>query len=282
MDLDQASQQLTVSSHHIPYLLVGNDKQPWFQGKPLAQALEYSNTRQAVANAVREDHRKTLFELRSAFGVSKVVSGGGLENSLPCLTQPETIFVDEAGMWSLLIRSNKPEAANIQDWLFSKVLPEIRRTGGYRGTAVVTHGCDIQPTQVERVQMAEGTMRTYQMMLDMNMATETDRVLFADITRNALMPLSSRPALTQGNGPPSDTRLLLPLSDIYRQVHGRQGGRAVLMKLGRDVAKEYRNRHEGQDPPECERFIDGTTRKVKSYSPVNDPWITDFVRQHPV
>ena len=28
----------------------------------------------------------------------------------------------------------------------------------------------------------------------------------------------------------------------------------------------------------CERFVNGTTRKVKSYSPIDDPWITDFVQ----
>lgn len=103
-------------------------------------------------------------------------------------------------MWSLLIKSNKPEAAGIQDWLFSVVLLEIRRTGGYCGAgSVITPARDIVPTQVERVQMAEGLMRTYQMMLEMNMATETDRLLFAVVVRNALMPLSSRPALTEAD-----------------------------------------------------------------------------------
>ena len=195
MELDKASQQLTVASHCIPYLLVGDERQPWFQGKSLAEALEYSNTRQAVIVNIEEHHRKSLDQLRSAFGITKVVSGGG-----PFLTQPGTIFVDEAGMWSLLFNSSKPEAARIRDWVFSVVLPEIRRTGAYLGgLPVATPARDVMPTQVERVQMAEGTMRTYQMMLEMNMATETDRVLFADVARNAVMPLSSRPALTDGS-----------------------------------------------------------------------------------
>ena len=208
MDLDQINPQLTVASHRIPYLLVGNDRQQWFQGKPLAEVLEYLNTRHAVANNVREDHRMTLQDLRGVYGTAKVISGGGQPGGPPCAIQPGTVYVDEAGMWSLLIRSNKPEAAGIQDWLFSEVLPEIRRTGGYRGTGhVITSTCDVMPTLTERVQMAEGTMRTYQMMLDMNTATETDRVLFADVARNAVMPLSSvlpivSLAVLCCNGPP--------------------------------------------------------------------------------
>ena len=78
-------------------------------------------------------------------------------------------------------------------------------------------------------------------------------------------------------------RLLLPLSDTYyQQVCGRQGIRGVLMMLGRAVAAEYRQRHEGEDPPEWERFADGTTRVVKCYPPVDPPWITELVRDSDV
>ena len=118
MDLDQINPQLTVASHRIPYLLVGNDRQQWFQGKPLAEVLEYLNTRHAVANNVREDHRMTLQDLRGVYGTAKVISGGGQPGGPPCAIQPGTVYVDEAGMWSLLIRSNKPEAAGIQDFFF--------------------------------------------------------------------------------------------------------------------------------------------------------------------
>ena len=54
------------------------------------------------------------------------------------------------------------------------------------------------------------------------------------------------------------------------------------MRLGRVVAAEFRRRHDGQDPPECERFVDGTTRVIKSYSPEDDPWITEFVRDNDI
>lgn len=90
MDLDKASQQLTVASHRIPYLL---------------EALEYVNTRQAVIVNVDEHHRKSMDQLRSVYGISKVISGDSLPGRPSSTAHPETVFVDEAGMWSF--NSNK-------------------------------------------------------------------------------------------------------------------------------------------------------------------------------
>ncbi|MGV9744630.1 BRO family protein [Rhodococcus zopfii] len=48
-------------------------------------------------------------------------------------TQNATI-VSEAGMYEVVIRSDKPEAATFRRWITAEVLPTIRKTGGY-GTA---------------------------------------------------------------------------------------------------------------------------------------------------
>ncbi len=41
-------------------------------------------------------------------------------------------FIPEGDVWRLIIRSQKPAAQKFEKWLFDEVLPEIRRTGGYR------------------------------------------------------------------------------------------------------------------------------------------------------
>ncbi|RYE95186.1 MAG: hypothetical protein EOO77_43360 [Oxalobacteraceae bacterium] len=104
--------------------------------------------------------------------------------------------------------------------------------------------------------------------------------MFADIARNVMMPLSTLPALAAPREPQAevnDRRMALPISDIFREVTGRSGTKAQLMSLGRLVSRAYSARHGGASPPEVERCIDGTTRMVKAYSPVDDPWIRDFV-----
>lgn len=41
-------------------------------------------------------------------------------------------FLREAGVNRLVVRSNKPEARRVQDWLFREVMPSIRKTGRYQ------------------------------------------------------------------------------------------------------------------------------------------------------
>ena len=41
-------------------------------------------------------------------------------------------FIPEGDVWRLIIRSRLPAAQKFEKWLFDEVLPEIRRTGGYR------------------------------------------------------------------------------------------------------------------------------------------------------
>lgn len=43
----------------------------------------------------------------------------------------ETWFINEHGLYDLLMKSRKPEAERFKRWIKHEVLPEIRRTGGY-------------------------------------------------------------------------------------------------------------------------------------------------------
>lgn len=40
-------------------------------------------------------------------------------------------FINEPNLYRVIFRSNKPEARQFQDWVFSDVLPAIRKTGSY-------------------------------------------------------------------------------------------------------------------------------------------------------
>lgn len=41
-------------------------------------------------------------------------------------------FINEGDLWRLIIRSRLPSAQKFEKWLFDEVLPELRKTGGYR------------------------------------------------------------------------------------------------------------------------------------------------------
>lgn len=90
------------------------DGEPWFVAADVCAALDIQNATQAVARLDDEDR--------------------AMLNIAP---QGETNAVNESGLYSLILGSRKPEAKPFKRWVTSEVLPEIRKTGGYRQSATV-------------------------------------------------------------------------------------------------------------------------------------------------
>lgn len=86
--------------------------EPWFVGKDVAQALGYSQTAKAVREHVKDNHK----------GMSVLDTPGGKQ---------ETTIIDEAGLYSLVMRAKTDKAEAFQEWVTSEVLPAIRKHGGY-------------------------------------------------------------------------------------------------------------------------------------------------------
>ncbi len=75
------------------------------------ECLDIGNSRDAVA-ALDEDEK----------GVDSIDTPGGAQ---------EMSIISEAGLYSLILRSRKPEAKAFKRWITHEVLPAIRKTGGY-------------------------------------------------------------------------------------------------------------------------------------------------------
>lgn len=85
--------------------------EPWFVAADICAALELNNTSMAVAG-LDEDER----------GVSSVDTRGGPQSAT---------VISESGLYSLVLRSRKPEAKQFKRWITHDVLPAIRKTGSY-------------------------------------------------------------------------------------------------------------------------------------------------------
>lgn len=48
----------------------------------------------------------------------------------------ELTFINEPNLYRLIFRSNKPQAQAFADWVYSEVLPAIRKTGAYGTPAI--------------------------------------------------------------------------------------------------------------------------------------------------
>lgn len=85
------------------------DEEPWFCLKDICDILGLSNA-SMIANRLDADE-VTKFDLGSQVGI--------------------TNFVNESGMYAVVIRSDKPQAHYLRRWITSEILPSIRKHGGY-------------------------------------------------------------------------------------------------------------------------------------------------------
>lgn len=88
------------------------DGEPYFVGKDVATILGYSNPRDAISKHVDDEDK----------GVAKCDTLGGRQ---------EILFINESGLYSLILRSQLPAAKRFKRWVTTEVLPAIRRHGMY-------------------------------------------------------------------------------------------------------------------------------------------------------
>jgi prophage antirepressor-like protein len=92
--------------------VIEKNNEPWFVGKDVAEALGYSQPAKAIREHVKDTHK----------GVSEMDTPGGRQ---------QIIIIDEAGLYSLVLRSKLPAAEAFQEWVVAEVIPSIRKTGSY-------------------------------------------------------------------------------------------------------------------------------------------------------
>ena len=94
-----------------PVRIVDRDGEPWFVAKDVCGALGIAKVDSAI-RSLDEDEK-------DAHSMSTL--GGNQEMTV----------VSEAGLYSLIMRSRKPEAKTFKRWVTHEVLPSIRKTGAY-------------------------------------------------------------------------------------------------------------------------------------------------------
>lgn len=94
---------------------VQREGQPWWVAKDVCDVLELSNPSEAL-RGLDDDERDTLSNPEG-------ISTDGRAQSIN--------IVNEPGLYSLILRSRKPEAKRFKRWITHEVIPSIRKTSGY-------------------------------------------------------------------------------------------------------------------------------------------------------
>lgn len=99
------------NENEVRTLLINDE--PYFLGKNVAEILGYTNTQKAIRDHVDDEDKLT----------ERIVLSG---------QNREVIFINESGLYSLILSSKLPQAKEFKRWVTGEVLPSIRRTGGYQ------------------------------------------------------------------------------------------------------------------------------------------------------
>ena len=122
--------QFNFNSHAVRVVL--RDGAPWFVATDVCAALDYKNSRKAVADHLDDDER-----------CNQPLHRGGAQT-----------LVSESGLYALVLRSRKPEARKFSKWVTSEVLPAIRKTGTYTAPYSVQPGQTLSAEQADALRNA--------------------------------------------------------------------------------------------------------------------------------
>lgn len=138
-----------------PVRMVLVDDEPWFIASDLVGILEIGRVHDAV-RGLDDDER----------GTDSIRTPGG---------EQEVTIVSEAGMYSLVLRSRKPEAKTFRRWITHEVLPSIRKTGGFgeiapTGPELLAHAVieaqKMLETKDEQIAVLEPKAEAYDAFID--------------------------------------------------------------------------------------------------------------------
>ena len=112
--------------------------EPWFCAKDVCDALGYDQTHKAVKRHVEE--------------------GDGTKRPTPTTSGiQQMLFINESGVYSLILGSKLESARRFKHWVTSEVLPSIRKQGGYMvvrpdesDEAIMARALEIAPATLQR------------------------------------------------------------------------------------------------------------------------------------
>lgn len=223
--------------------------EPWFVAKDVCNILDLTNVGQAVAG-LDEDEKSNI--------TSADVGGIAMENG-----GRAPLIVSEAGLYSLVFRSRKPQARQFKRWVTHEVLPTIRRRGGYINPHATEHQVNAlirqAQMQMELCQAAKG-------LIHPDHLEAKARVVLA-------RGLGERPEIDPARRP-------LYVQDYLRGMNlSKDRLRRVSGTFGKAVKRAYIDLH-GVEPDKYDLDLsNGQVRSVYAYTEADRPLLDKVWRE---
>jgi anti-repressor protein len=169
---------------------------PWFVAKDVCNILGLGNVGQALIG-LDDDEKSSI-----------IISDGTPGN-------PNKAIISESGLYSLVLRSRKPEARAFKRWVTHDVIPAVRRHGGYL-TPAMTEQVLSDPDTIIRLATDLKRERAARVQLEAQREMDAPKILFANAvaTSHTSVLVGDLAKILKGNGVEiGGTRLFKVLRD---------------------------------------------------------------------
>jgi prophage antirepressor-like protein len=99
-------------------VILDKHNKPWFNASHIARILKYKRPNDAIRQLVEREYIKNFKDIVNNYK--------SYHNA-----QPTSLFINESGIYALLLRSKKKAAIKFYKWTIEDVLPSIRMKGYY-------------------------------------------------------------------------------------------------------------------------------------------------------
>jgi len=150
---------------------VVKDGEPWFVAKDVCNALSIADSKSSLR--FLEDEEKGVHSMHTLGGTQQVS------------------IINESGLYSLILRSRKPEAKKFKKWVTSEILPSIRKHGVYATGEKLEEMLADPDTMILTLQVLK-TEREKRKVLEEKAVEDSPKVLFADAVMASNSSISIR------------------------------------------------------------------------------------------
>ena len=102
----------TINFENHKIIIIDNNNIIWFNAKQIGTSLEYKEQKKAISKHVESSDKIQLKNMNISFDFPQ---------------QPDSVYINESGLYSLLISSKTKRAKKFVKWITSEVLPSLRK-----------------------------------------------------------------------------------------------------------------------------------------------------------
>jgi len=113
--IDIFNNMLIYNSNTIEFV-IDIENNIWFKFLSICKLLKYKSSKDALRDLVNKDNKKLLKNIKIITKLNE---------------HPNTVYINEQGIYGFLIKSRMKQAIHFQLWLVNDVLPNLRKHGKY-------------------------------------------------------------------------------------------------------------------------------------------------------